>query len=104
MRKYLTSGLSPRLWWERGGREVGEVEGNDHIGVDLDGGREDMAVLRVGQGQGVDERLIVFDQTIADMGLHERPGARQLRGRQIGPVRQQMTDPLVDPLRPLRAV
>jgi hypothetical protein len=88
---------------QRGGGEVGEIEGDDRIGMSLDRRRQNVAVIGIRQAQRVDERLIVLDQAIADVGLPERPCARQLGHGQIGSVRQQMANPLViDPLRSLR--
>ena len=84
--------------------KVSQIKCNDHIGAAFDRGSKDMAVIRIGQGKSFDERLVVFDQAVAHVRIHERSRARQLGFSQIGTFQEKIPAPFrVDPLRPLRA-
>ena len=47
------------------------------IGSALDGGSQNMAVIRVWQLQGWDQGLMAIHQRITHVGIHERAGALQ---------------------------
>jgi hypothetical protein len=80
----------------RGG-EVGEVERHDHLGPRLDGGRQDVVIVLVGQGQRRDPRLVA-----SDLGLRDRP--HQLGTGQVGAIGQEVAGPfLVDGVGPAGA-
>ena len=72
-----------------------EVPGDEHICLSSDGSCQDMRIIRVGQAQRLDERLIPVDQGIWDSRVHQPPGPGQPFGRQIGAVQQQVPGPFV---------
>lgn len=57
-----------------------------------------MPVVRVGQVDGVDQWLVAGDQAVADGLGHQLPGAGQILRVEIGPVRGQVAEDLVEDL------
>ncbi len=76
-------------------REVPLVEGDDHARIAADGCGKDMPVIRVGQGQAVDQVFMPGDQSIRDSLVHEIDSSPQMAEIQLGTVPQQVSNPLV---------
>jgi hypothetical protein len=76
-------------------REVIQVEGDDQIGTRLDGGSQNMAVIRVWSFQGWNQGLITIDQRITHVSIHQRAGALQLCSGEIRPVPKHRRRPLL---------
>ncbi|MFD1830314.1 hypothetical protein ACFSJS_11635 [Streptomyces desertarenae] len=55
-------------------REVLEVERDDELGFCPDGRREDVAVIRVGEFEGPDERLVTLDHAVTHGPHHGLSG------------------------------
>ena len=68
-----------------------------------DGCGDYMAIVGVGQANGGHQVLEPRDEGVADMRVHESPGAFETLGGQVRTVAEQRADPLVvDGLRPFR--
>src|ERR1700728_246478 len=77
-------------------REVPEVAGDDDLGAGLNGGGQHVAVLRVGQLQALDQRLVPGYKAVPDGLVHEPPEPVKLLGRDIGSVPPQRRGHLVE--------
>ncbi len=64
----------------------------------LDRGGEHVPVVGVGQVDRVDERLVAGDQAVADCLVHQLAGAGQLLRGEIGTVREEVVEDLVEDL------
>lgn len=77
------------------------VVGDDHAGAGADGGGQDVAVVRVGQGLGLGRVFLARHEAVTDGLVHQGPRSRQPLGRQAWVVLEDASDSLVvDPLRP----
>lgn len=84
--------------------EVLAIEGHDHMRSATDGGREDMAIVGIGESEVFAMGLVALDQAVSYVAVHERTSASELPEGQVGPIVEQVTHPLtVDLLGPARA-
>ena len=80
---------------ERRRRKILQIRSDDNVGFGPDGSGEDMTIARIGQVEGGHEILESGDEGIANMGIHEAPGARQACRREARSAAQERADPLV---------
>lgn len=71
---------SQRVRWK-----ILEVEGHDALGASLNGCSQHMTVVRIGQIQTIDERLVTCDYAVGDCLRHEPPSAAESMRLQIRP-------------------
>lgn len=76
-------------------RKVLLVEGHDGVGIDLDGSRQDMAIVRVRERQRGDQRVIFSNKSVEDCRVHPRGGRAQPRLVKVAPVREKVSNPFV---------
>lgn len=57
-------------------REILAIGGDDYIATAHSGGGEHVAVIRIGERQGLDEGLIARDKTVSRRGVDQRPRSR----------------------------
>jgi hypothetical protein len=85
------------------GWEIDQVPGHDSIRFGLNGSGQDMPVVFIGERQAFDVLLVIPDQTITRMQVHELPCSLKLRSREVRSLTQHGGHPfLVNLLRPLR--
>ena len=87
------------------GGEVVQVFGYDQIGTRGDRSSKYMAVIRIGEIKGFDERLVANDQAVLNVCIHHRARAREIR-LQLGTLAKNCPDPfvmnLIRPLGPIQ--
>lgn len=84
-------------------RKVSEVHRDDAVGAGVDGCREDVPIIGVWKIQGRYQVFVTLDEAAEHRVVHQLTGAGEALGREIGPVRQQVPNPLLmDPVRPAR--
>lgn len=76
-------------------REVSKVESDNQVRVAMEGGGNDMAVVRIGQIDGGDQVFEPFDQRIPDVAVHQHASPLQQIRRYVRPVFEHIPDPLV---------
>lgn len=76
--------------------KVPEIECNNKIGATLDGRRQHMAIVLVRQFDDSNEILIIFNQGVTDMKIHQLAGSLKLSPREIGTVPKEVVNPLVE--------
>ena len=57
--------------------------------------RQHLAIIGVRKGQGGDEGLVLGDVAIGDVLVHKLPASGQARGRDIRPIGQDVSRPLI---------
>ena len=67
---------------ERLCRKVREIVGHDDVGAGADGGGQDMAVVRIGQGKGLDQVFVARHEAVTDGLVHQVSGSCQSLGGQ----------------------
>ena len=82
-------------------REIAQVERDDEPRAAVNRSRQNMAVFGVREGQRWDESFVIGDQAIRDVQIHEVPTTRQALRRDVRPIGQDVSGPLVvDFIRP----
>lgn len=90
--------------FQRSGREVAEVCGHDDLRATSDRRGEHVSVVRIGQREAVDQRLVAGDEAVGDGLAHQLPRPRQTLLVQIRAAAQDAAHHLVeDLLRPARS-
>ena len=83
------------------GRKILQIEGYDGICLCPDCCRDDMPVVRIGEGDGWDKRFVSRHYAVRDSLVHQFYGALKLFSLKILPVREKVLDPFtVDIVRP----
>jgi hypothetical protein len=80
---------------ERLSREISQVEGYDYISPAANRSRQDVSLVGVGKRDGSNQVLVVRNQAIADMDIHQGAGAFELLAGQVRPIFQEAPNPLI---------
>jgi hypothetical protein len=76
-------------------REVARVERDNEAGSAVNRCRQDVPIVDIGEGQCRDEGLVSGDKTIGHVLVHELATASEARGRDVWPIGQDVSHPLV---------
>lgn len=77
------------------GGEVAQIVGHDHVGPGVDRGRQDVAVIGIGQVQARDQRFVAVHEAVAHVQIHQLACALELDDGQVRPLPEHVADPLV---------
>ncbi len=75
--------------------KIREVVGDNDVSPPANGGRQDMAIIRVWQGEGGNQLLKIFNEAIASMQIHEVSRATELHSREVWSILKHRPYPLV---------
>ena len=76
-------------------RIVFQIECDDNVRPALDGSCHDVAIIRVRQGDYIDQRLIACDEAVFRVGVHQISQQGPLGRVYVRPVRRRSSDPLL---------
>ena len=83
------------------GWKIHQVERDDQRNPAMNRRRQDVPIVGIGQSQRRDEGLVFGDEAIRNVFIHELAAARNVRGRDVRPIGQDIPRPLVmDLVRP----
>jgi hypothetical protein len=87
-------GLDPEAFQYRR-REIAEVERDDESRFAVDRRGQHVTVIGVGKRQGRDEGLVLGDEAIGDVIIHQLATSSEAGGREIGTIGGDVPRPLV---------
>jgi len=75
--------------------KVREVVGDDDVSPPANGGRQDMPIIRVRQGEGGNQLLKILNEAVASMLIHEVSRATELHSGEIWSILKHRPYPLL---------
>lgn len=75
--------------------KVREVVGDNDVSPPANGGRQDMPIIRVWQGEGRNQLLKILNETVASMQIHEVSRATKLHSSEIWSIFKHRPYPLL---------
>ena len=63
--------------------KIREIVGDNNVSPPANGGRQDMPIIRVWQGEGGNQLLKILNEAVASMLIHEVSRAPELRDGEI---------------------
>lgn len=76
-------------------RKIFEVICDNEVGATFDGSREHVAIVLVWQIDGLNKILVIFNQGVPYMEIHQSAGPLKLGGREIRTHPKEGTNPLI---------
>jgi hypothetical protein len=76
-------------------REIAQIERDNEASSAVNRRRQDVSVIDIGEGQRRDEGLVFGDEAIGDVLVHELALSSETRGRDIRPIGQDVSRPLI---------
>ena len=75
--------------------KVREIVADNHVSPPTNGGRQDMPIIRIRQGEGGNQLLKILNEAVSSMLIHEVSRATELRSSEVWSILKDRPYPLV---------